>query len=126
MSKKAATAVFMAVGMLVGSLALAGTTKTGKEIFLKNKCKMCHSLRAAGLEKKSKPKASAGPNAAKKAPDLSDVGSNRDAEWLHSWLKKKIALDGKKHKKKFKGNAQDLDVLINWLLSHKGDSPSSP
>ena len=48
------------------------------------------------------------------------MGVKRNAEWISRWLMKQETIDGKKHEKKFKGNAQDLKAVSEWLAAQKG------
>ncbi|HEY4612683.1 MAG TPA: cytochrome c [Bacteroidota bacterium] len=84
----------------------------GKKIFTENKCQSCHSVEAVGIKKK--------PN--QKPPDLSTVGSERKADVIAAFLKKKETLNNAKHMVSFKGSDEDLGVLSTWLESLKGDS----
>ena len=90
------------------------------DIFLSSKCTKCHSIKAAGIERqKSEDEDMADPDK-KQPPDLSDVGTRRDSEWLHGWLTKEITNDdGKKHKMRFRGEEEELDALVEFLLSQK-------
>jgi hypothetical protein len=119
-------AIWMAVVALMGvgffaslsfALPAAGKGKDGKSIFLSNPCTDCHSMTAVGIKKQ----AVGDDPAADEAPDLSGVGLKHTAEWITKFLLKKETLDGKKHEKKFGGNAEDLDTLAKWLESQKAD-----
>jgi cytochrome c2 len=85
----------------------------GKKLFTDNKCNTCHSIQSQGIEKTM---------ASSKAPDLSDVGSTRDAEWISQFLQKKVDDDGKKHPKGWTGSEADLKTLSDWLASLKKKS----
>lgn len=52
-------------------------------------------------------------------PDLSKVGEKRDAEWISRWLQKKEELNGKPHKRMFKGSKEERDALTTWLATLK-------
>ena len=92
------------------SAPASGESLDGKEIFLAQKCNLCHSVSTAGIEATTKSEKLRG-------PDLVDL--DRDAEWLAGWLKKEIELNGQKHKKEFKGSEEELDALIAWLLKQR-------
>lgn len=102
------------------SLAQEGKPKDGKPIFTKNECTGCHSITAAGIKKQV---GGAEPGT-EDAPDLSGVGLKRTADWITKFLLKKETIDGKKHEKKFKGSAEDLDTLAKWLATMKTESKS--
>ena len=59
------------------------------------------------------------------APDLSNVGTKHDAKWISQYLRKKIAKDGKKHKKRFKGSQEERKILAVWLESLKHEPSDS-
>ncbi len=84
----------------------------GKEIFLKQKCDLCHTVSTAGIEAKVK-------SEAMKGPDLANVGDRHDAEWIENWLRKKVEMNGKKHPKAFTGSDEELGALIAWLQNQK-------
>ena len=78
----------------------------GKEIFLGQKCNMCHAVSSAGIT----------PTGKIKAPDLTGLAAKEDAAWLGKFLKKEAAdKKGKKHIKPFTGSAEDLTTLVDWL-----------
>src|SRR5262249_28807009 len=98
----------------------------GKELFLAAKCNTCHSVMAAGIEKK-KPTAEEAAQAskekadknAKKPPDLSSVGLDQKADWIAKFITKKETLDGEKHPKLYKGTDEELKTLSTWLGEQK-------
>lgn len=99
--------------LLTTSALIAQETKTedpGKKAFLDNKCNMCHSVSADGIEKKS---------AGSKAPDLSGIGAKQNADSLVKFLKKEMELNGKKHSKSWTGKDADLQTISKWLESLK-------
>lgn len=83
----------------------------GKKIFKDNKCQSCHSIEAVGIKRK--------PN--QKPPDLSQVGSEKKADFIAAYLKKKESLNGVKHAISFKGSDEELETLVTWLESLKGE-----
>lgn len=102
----------------------ADSIPAGQKIFLDSKCNSCHSLKAAKIEKKQTETAEAEEAApsgtpAKKPPDLSGVGLKHTAAWMEGWLMKKELMDGKKHKKMFRGSPGDLKTLTTWLSTMK-------
>ena len=86
----------------------------GKKVFTAKRCNFCHSIKAEKIAQVGKT-----PAGEQQAPDLSDVGVKHDAAWIHNYLKKKVELDGKKHKKFFIGAEKDLKNLTEWLGSLK-------
>ena len=77
----------------------------GKQIFLDQKCNMCHTVSSAGITPTSKIK----------APDLAGLASKEDATWLGKFLRKAADKNGKKHIKPFTGSDEELGALIAWL-----------
>jgi mono/diheme cytochrome c family protein len=100
--------------------------KDGKTLFLENKCNTCHTIQAAGIEKR---KASAEDTAEatakeaskpeKKPPDLSSVGLDQKPEWIAKYLMKTESLKGEKHGRKFRGTEPELKTVSQWLGSMK-------
>lgn len=104
------TAILTAAALcLAGAAALAAPAAgaDGKEVFLAQKCNLCHSVSSAGIEAKTT-------NEKLQGPDLSTV-ELPDAEWLAAYLKQEETHDGEKHKKKFTGSDEELQALIDWL-----------
>jgi cytochrome c2 len=84
-----------------------------QKLFVDKKCNTCHSVESAKIDKKM---------ASSKAPDLSDVGTKQNAEWLTKWLNKEVDLDGKKHPASWSGTPDDQKTLVTWLASLKKKS----
>lgn len=79
----------------------------GRQIFLAQKCNLCHSVSPAGIEATTK-------SEKMKGPDL--VGeSRRDAKLLNGYLRKTAGIGGKKHVKQFTGSDEEIGALIAWL-----------
>jgi mono/diheme cytochrome c family protein len=100
---------------LVSSALFAGTailatgasaaTPDGKQIFLDQKCNMCHTVSSADITPTSKIK----------APDLAGLASKEDPAWITKFLKKEADKNGKKHIKPFTGSADELAAVVAWL-----------
>jgi len=82
----------------------------GKKLFVDNKCNTCHSIESQGIAKTM---------ASSKAPDLSNVGSEHNAEWISKYLMKEETKNEKKHMKAWAGTKEDLETLSKWLESLK-------
>jgi len=85
-----------AVVITVASVAapsLSAATPDGKQVFLDQKCNMCHAVSSAGITPTSKIK----------APDLAGLASKEDPAFLTKFLKKEADKNGKKHLKNFTG-----------------------
>jgi mono/diheme cytochrome c family protein len=84
----------------------------GKQIFLAQKCNLCHSVSSAGIERTVKSEKVAG-------PDLTNLAAKQDAATLTKFLKKTAEIDGKKHGKTFTGSEDELAAVISWLQQQK-------
>jgi mono/diheme cytochrome c family protein len=108
----------------------------GKPVFIKYKCGACHTIESQGIVKKPAAAAAAvaketpaaeaaeAKPAAKKPPDLSDVGKERNAKWIAAFMKKTETIDGRKHMKLFRGTDAELATLAAWLETMKADKPA--
>lgn len=83
----------------------------GKQIFIDNKCNNCHTVSTQDITSKKD-----------NAIDLSNAGSLGDADLLKSYLLKEAQIDDKDHKLKFKGSEEELNALVNWLLTLKTEA----
>ena len=111
---------------LIAALAAHGETPAapdGKALFTgtANKCNTCHTITAAGIEKKkAEPSAEeTKEKSEKKPPDLSSVGLERKADWIGKFLMKTETIKGEKHPRKFRGTDAELKTLATWLESQK-------
>lgn len=90
-----------ALGVLRGE---ASEVETGKHLYEKKRCGMCHVIEGKG---------------GKMASDLSHVGSERNREWLTAFLKNpKKVLPGAKMMA-VRGTEAELSALVSYLLSQK-------
>jgi len=85
-----------------------GKTLDGKQIFLAQKCNLCHTVSSAGIEATVK-------SEKMKGPDLAGLTAKLDAKVIADFLHKKGEIDGKKHGKAFTGSDEELGALIAWL-----------
>ncbi|MFL6235641.1 MAG: c-type cytochrome [Thermoanaerobaculia bacterium] len=90
----------------------AAPAKDGKQIFLAQKCNLCHSVSSAGIERTVKSEKVAG-------PDLTNLAAKEDAGTLTRFLRKEGDLNGKKHGKGFTGSDEELGALVSWLQQQK-------
>ena len=82
----------------------------GKQIFLAQKCNMCHSVSTAGIAATTK-------SEKMKGPDLVNV--KHDAKLLNGYLRKTADINGKKHVKQFTGSDEEIGALIAWIQQQK-------
>lgn len=117
-------------------------SENGRKMFIEKRCYTCHTINAEadaiqqekvafakskGVELKSDDDDDEGI-----APDLSDIGTKRNAESITAFLKdpKKSFKDTpvcksnakKKYRKRFKGSPEELDVLVIYLSNLNYDS----
>ena len=96
--------------LAAGSGARAEEALDGKTLFTEtHKCNMCHAVPAAGIEAKTKSDKMKGP----------DLGGKMEADFeqLAAYVRKAGELEGKSHKKEFKGTDEELQAIIDWLGS---------
>lgn len=83
----------------------------GKVLFAKKyKCIECHDLKSAKIEATTK-------SEKEKGPDLSGYSSDNEIAELAAFVRKEADLDGKAHKKEFKGTDEELQAIVDWLGS---------
>ena len=83
----------------------------GKQVFIDNKCTSCHTISSMEITSKKD-----------NAVDLSNVGTDANAETIKSYLLKEAKINEKEHKFKFKGTNEELNALVNWLTTLKTES----
>jgi len=54
-----------------------------------------------------------------RGPDLTEVATRHDVDWIKKYLIREEELDGVLHKKEYKGSEGDLDKIIAWLNQQK-------
>lgn len=104
--------VFLLAAFYSGPAAEAQAAKVldGKQIFLAQKCNMCHSVSTADIVATTK-------SEKMKGPDLVNV--KEDAKLLNSYLRKTADINGKKHTKQFTGSDEEMGALIAWIQKQK-------
>lgn len=90
--------------------AAAQDAAPGQDIFMAQKCNLCHSVSTVSIEAKTT-------SDKMKGPDL--VGISADAATLTPYLKGESEINGAKHKKKATCSDDELKVLIEWVLAQK-------
>jgi cytochrome c5 len=95
----------------------------GQKVFMDSRCDMCHTVYSAGVGEPPAEEAGKKVEEAEKEaeadgpPDLSEVGAGATAEWLKLYLTKEETLNEKKHMIRFKGSDEELNLLVEWLLT---------
>ena len=80
----------------------------GKALFTEtHKCNMCHAVPAAEIEAKTKSEKMKG----------ADLGGKLDKEFaeIAAYVRKEGELDGKTHKKPFKGTDEELQAILSFI-----------
>lgn len=107
----------LALTILLLAVAFAGSLAAeeepaldGKTLFTDtHKCNMCHGVPAAEIVAKTK-------NEKMKGGDLGGK-IETGLEELAAYVRKEAELDGKTHKKPFKGTDEELQAIVDWLAS---------
>lgn len=100
----------LAVATLLAARAPLSAEEVGdaKDLFVSvHKCSVCHSVAAAGIERKSEKIA---------GPDLGGFETD-DFDALARFLRKEEPRDDEEHKKTFKGTDEELHAILDWLGS---------
>lgn len=105
-------AAVVMLAMFYSGPASGAAAPDGKQIFLGQKCNLCHSVSSAGIERMVKSEKVAG-------PDLTNLAAKQDAATLTKFLKKEGEIGGKKHGKMFTGSDEELAAVISWLQQQK-------
>jgi len=84
-----------------------------QRLFIDN-CVKCHSVSTVGIEAENKTGKMAG-------GDLVNLGESYEAGFLFAYARKEADLDGKTHKKPFKGTDEELQAIVDWLLERKAE-----
>ena len=91
-----------------GAAAEGPKVLDGKQIFLAQKCNLCHGVSSAGITATTK-------SEKMKGPDLTGLAVKRDARLLNDYLRKKAPINEKKHSKEFTRSDEEIGALIAWL-----------
>lgn len=95
---------------LITPPAMTAEEMDGKTLFTDtHKCNMYHGVPAAKIEAKTKSEKMMGP----------DLGGEIDVDFktMAAYVRKAGELDGKSHKKEFKGTDEELQAIVDWLGS---------
>lgn len=115
-------------GLMLLLLSAAGAAEAadarGKKIFQQRKCDKCHTVNSEGIAQakdSDEEEEEEEEESDDEPPDLSGAGEQMDAGTMDGWLRKKVAIDGDKHPKRFAGSDDERKVLIEWLRQTKPD-----
>ena len=92
------------VGSGIVASAQAGDAANGQKLYTAQKCNICHQIAGKG---------------GKMGPELTKVGTKRDAAWLKGYLPNPKSIDPKNKMPVVKLAGKDMDDLIAYLLSLK-------
>lgn len=114
----------------VAAAAQAADGPAGKQIFLKAKCNKCHEVSTEGVGKQEFPgddeEDEEEESDEHKPPDLAGVGERHTAEFIDKFIQKKESIEGRKHKRRFKGSETDRKALVDWLAHTRPDPKAKP
>lgn len=83
-----------------------------KSKYIEAKCNQCHAHSDFGVEAKNK-------SASNKAPDFSKINIEYDKDFLKKYLNKEESVNNKKHPVAYKGNDEDLNLIMAFILLKK-------
>ena len=89
---------------ITGFAQEADQIEAGKKVYSEMKCPMCHKIGGVG---------------GKIGPELSGVGSRKDAEWIKGFLKDPKSVIPDTKQPPFKGTDEQLEALVTYLMSLK-------
>jgi hypothetical protein len=92
------------------SPAPAAASASGRELFLEQNCQRCHAVSAAGIEAKVTTGRTAG-------GDLS--ASTLDRAALSAVALREREVDDRRHPGQFKGTPDELETLVDWLITQR-------
>lgn len=104
------SAALLAVPMLLWTSSVSAETADAKQIFLGQKCNLCHSVKSAGIEATMKVEKM-------KGPDF--PVAHVDKAQLKTYLLQTSEMNGKKHPKKFSGSDEQLNAVLDWVTKAK-------
>jgi mono/diheme cytochrome c family protein len=120
--------------LFLAALAPDAEAADGKQLYIDSGCAKCHSVLAEGIEvaaeeeeEEDDPFGGDEGEEEEEPGDLSGLGASWEhdgAKGLEDWLMKKLEVDGKKHKKRFKGSKTDLKDLAAWLMGLTKPAPA--
>ena len=89
---------------IIGFAQEVDQIEAGKKVYSEMKCPMCHKMEGVG---------------GKIGPELSGVGTRKDAEWIKGFLKDPKSVIPDTKQPPFKGTDEQLEALVTYLMSLK-------
>ncbi len=110
------TKITLLLSLGLGVIALLTTPAfsaddAGKDEFLAQGCNKCHSVSTQDIEATIKSEKMRGPDLA--------TAEDHEAAWIVQYVNKEVQLNDKDHKAPFKGTAEQLETVANWVASLK-------
>ena len=104
--------------LVLATLAAPATADEapGRQVFEAEKCGLCHTVSAVGIEAKTKSDTLRG-------PDLSGFVHDDPASVI-AYLRQEASPDGERHRRKAKASDEEMRQLLAWLASL--DPPPDP
>jgi cytochrome c553 len=95
-------------GSFASGVAFQVDDEVGKAAYSDNGCARCHSIETQNIEATITLEAMRG-------PDLGQIGTRRDADWIVAYVKREETQDGDRHRAPYGGSDEDLRLLSAWL-----------
>ena len=103
-------ALIVLIAFFFGSMFGFAPKKEPKELFVNNKCNMCHSVPKVDIKSKMPTKYPELPN---------KIAKDTKVDELVKFIKQETNLNGKKHGLKFRGSEDELKSILKWLQEIK-------
>ena len=96
---------------MLSGFQLQNKHSEAKKLFTEEyNCNECHGVKATHVKMLTKKKTDMG-------SDLSGFKSKNTFAEISAYVKKEANMDGKSHKKPFKGTDEELQTILDWLGS---------
>ena len=124
---------FFFIMMLFFNIIIAQGSDNQIKLFKGKKCNECHVISTLGIGKVEATQNyeeddgwdEMGEEEAPEPPDLSGEGLKREAKWIKKYLKKREKIEGRKHKNRFEGSKEELELIVQWLTTLKTEIPKA-
>ena len=117
MTKRGFLCALVALALTGPTAGAAEELPDGRDLFAAQKCNVCHAVPQADLVALVKSKKM-------KGPDL--PADPREPDWIERLLRREVQLNGKDHKKEFKGTEEELRAIAEWLVTLKRSESEAP
>ena len=112
-------ALVIVVGTWIAPRPASADDAAGKTIFVEQRCNTCHTIKSQSVEitEAEEGEVEEAVEGDPDPPDLSAIGSEHDKVWIAKYLIKKEEVEGRKHKKRFRGSTDELKTVAEWLAT---------